>query len=185
MKKWLVSLIFLGVVLLCIIGCVWNALRVEYKYDLMYNAEPVASKILYDYILTDLEMTPREIEEFARISPESVRAFEYDLNGDGTKETIGVVYSTYYYGSIDGYHLFVLQNRNDTYKDISSVSIEPIAGDLVILSKKKNGYYKLFVTKRSVCEYNPQKTYFVYAYTLDIVRFIRTRLFLWSMDFKK
>ncbi len=185
MKKWLVSLIFLAVALLCILGCVRNAFRVEYQYDLMDNSNPVANKILYNYVLTDIDMTPKEIEEIARITPESVRAFEYDLNGDGTKEVIGVVYSTYYYGSIDGYHLFVLQKQNGTYKDISMVSIEPIAGDLVILKKKKNDYYKLFVTKRSVCEYNPQKTYFVYAYTLDIVRFIRARLFLWSMDFKK
>lgn len=185
MKKWLVSLIFLVIALLCIIVCVLNAFRVEYQYDLIENSEPVASKILYNYVLTDVDMTPKEIEEIARITPERVNAFEYDLNSDGIKEVIGVVYSTYYYGSIDGYHLFVLQKQNETYKDVSSVSIEPIAGNLVILKKKKNGYYKLFVTKRNVCEYNPQKTYFVYAYTLDVVRFIRARLFLWSMVFKK
>ena len=112
MKKGIVSLIFLAVALLCIIGCVRNAFRVEYQYDLMDNSDPVANKILYNYVLTDIDMTPKEIEEITRITPESIRAFEYDLNEDGTKEVIGVVYSTYFYVSIDGYHLFVLQKQN-------------------------------------------------------------------------
>lgn len=178
MKKWLVSLIFLVVALFCNMGCVGHAFSVEYQYNLMDNSEPAASKILYDYVLNNINMPPKEIEEMTGITPESVNAFEYDLNGDGTNEIIGIVYSTYYYGSVDGYHLFVLQKQNETYKNISMVSIEPMAGDLVILKKKKNGYHRLFVTKRCVCEYNPKVKFFEYAYTLDIVRFIRAKWFL-------
>ena len=34
-------------------------------------------------------MTPAEIKDFARIEPQSVMAFEVDLNDDGEKEIVG------------------------------------------------------------------------------------------------
>ena len=111
----------------------------KYKYNLSKNSEPVASKILYDYILRQERMSPAEIEIFANITPERVSAFEYDLNGDGTKEVIGITYSTYYYGTA-GYSLFILQKKGNTYNDLTSIlNCEPIL-PIKILKSRTNGY---------------------------------------------
>lgn len=84
-------------------------------------------------------MTPAGIKDFARIEPQSVRAFEIDLNDDGEKEIVGMVYSTLYLGTA-GYSLFILQLQNDEYKNIAYVlNIEP-QKELKILNAKTNGY---------------------------------------------
>ena len=88
------------------------------------KSEPEANKILYEYVLKTQNKTPEEIKNFARITPESVRAFEFDLNNDGTNEIVGVVYSTLYLGTA-GYNLFILQKQPDGYKDISFSNFEP------------------------------------------------------------
>ena len=96
-------------------------------------------KILYEYVLQEQKMTPAEIKDFARIEPQSVRAFEVDLNDDGENEIVGVVYSTFYLGTA-GYSMFILQLQNDEYKNIAYVlNIEP-QKELKILNAKTNGY---------------------------------------------
>ena len=103
------------------------------------ESEKQAGKILYEYILQEQNMTPAEIKDFARIEPQSVRAFEIDLNDDGEKEIVGMVYSTLYLGTA-GYSLFILQLQNDEYKNIAYVlNIEP-QKELKILNAKTNGY---------------------------------------------
>lgn len=66
-----------------------------------------ASKILYEYVLKSQNMSPVEIKDLVGIKPKSAKAFEVDLNEDGIKEIIGLVYSTFYWGSA-GYSLFIL-----------------------------------------------------------------------------
>ena len=91
------------------------------------------------YVLKELSKTPEEAKDFARIEPETVKAFEVDLNDDGEKEIVGVVYSTFYLGTA-GYSLFILQLQNGEYKNIAYVlSIEP-QNELKILNAKTNGY---------------------------------------------
>ena len=86
-------------------------------------------------------MTPAEIKNFARIEPQSVRAFEIDLNDDGEKEIVGMVYSTLYLGTA-GYSLFILQKQQSGYKDISILVFEP-QRNVYILKNKTNGYHDI------------------------------------------
>ena len=64
----------------------------SYKKLDFLNGEsaPQSNKILYEYVLQEQNMTPERIKDFARIEPQSVKAFEVDLNDDGTKEILGV-----------------------------------------------------------------------------------------------
>ena len=105
------------------------------------ESDKQAGKILYEYILQEQNMTPAEIKDFARIEPQSVRAFEIDLNDDGEKEIVGMVYSTLYLGTA-GYSLFILQKQQSGYKDISILVFEP-QKKVYILKNKTNGYHDI------------------------------------------
>ncbi len=113
----------------------------SYKKLDFLNGEsvPQTNKILYEYVLKEQNMTPEEIKDFARIKPQSVKAFEVDLNDDGTKEILGVVYSTLYMGTAR-YSLFILQLQDGEYKNLAYLlNLEPQKG-LKILNAKTNGY---------------------------------------------
>lgn len=89
-------------------------------------------------------MSPVEIKDLAGIEPKSARAFEVDLNEDGINEIIGLVYSTFYWGTA-GYSLFILQKQPNGYKDISTLVFEP--QEIVdIRSEKTNGYHDIKLT---------------------------------------
>ena len=105
------------------------------------ESDKQAGKILYEYILQEQNMTPAEIKDFARIEPQSVRAFEVDLNDDGEKEIVGMVYSTFYLGTA-GYSLFILQKQHSGYKNISILVFEP-QRKVYILKTKTNGYHDI------------------------------------------
>ena len=105
------------------------------------ESDKQAGKILYEYILQEQNMTPAEIKDFARIEPQSVRAFEVDLNDDGEKEIVGMVYSTFYLGTA-GYSLFILQKQQSWYKNISILVFEP-QKKVYILKNKTNGYHDI------------------------------------------
>ena len=105
------------------------------------ESDKQAGKILYEYVLKELNKTPEEAKEFARIEPQSVRAFEIDLNDDGEKEIVGMVYSTLYLGTA-GYSLFILQKQQSGYKDISILVFEP-QKKVYILKNKTNGYHDI------------------------------------------
>lgn len=108
------------------------------------KSDPHASKILYEYVLKSQNMSPVEIKDLVGIKPKSAKAFEVDLNEDGIKEIIGLVYSTFYWGSA-GYSLFILQKQPNGYKDISTLVFEP--QEIVeIRSKKTNGYHDIKLT---------------------------------------
>ena len=105
------------------------------------ESDKQAGKILYEYVLKELNKTPEEAKEFARIEPETVKAFEVDLNDDGEKEIVGVVYSTFYLGTA-GYSLFILQKQHSGYKNISILVFEP-QRKVCILKTKTNGYHDI------------------------------------------
>ena len=105
------------------------------------ESDKQAGKILYEYVLKELNKTPEEAKDFARIEPQSVRAFEIDLNDDGEKEIVGMVYSTLYLGTA-GYSLFILQKQQSEYKDISILVFEP-QKKVYILKNKTNGYHDI------------------------------------------
>ena len=117
------------------------------------DSDAAANKILYEYVLKEENMTPKEIEEFARITPESTKAFQVDLNDDGINEIVGLVYSTLYWGTA-GFSLLILQKQPDGYKDISLLIFEPQKG-IDIKINKTNGYYdlKLFGSNHDGVQY--------------------------------
>ncbi len=105
------------------------------------ESDKQAGKILYEYVLKELNKTPEEAKDFARIEPETVKAFEVDLNDDGEKEIVGMVYSTLYLGTA-GYSLFILQKQHSGYKNISILVFEP-QRKVYILKTKTNGYHDI------------------------------------------
>ena len=110
------------------------------EYDFSKQSQNQASKILYKYILKDLNKTPKEAQDFANITPKTVNAFETDLNGDGKKEIIGVVFSTYYWGTA-GYSLFILEKNNNNYQNIAKYMINIETNmKFYVLPYKTNGY---------------------------------------------
>ena len=123
------------------------------EYDFSKQSQTKASKILYKFVLKELNKTPREAQDFANITPKTVSAFETDLNGDGKKEIIGVVFSTYY-SCTEGFKLFILEQQNNiTYVDLSGVYFLPnekihINNNIInnykeIEAKCYNNYYRL------------------------------------------
>ena len=71
-------------------------------------------------------LKPKQVKYYiANITPKTVSAFETDLNGDGKKEIIGVVFSTYY-SCTEGFKLFILEQQNNIeYIDLSDIHILP------------------------------------------------------------
>lgn len=134
------------------------------EYDFSKQSQTKASKILYKYILKNLNKTPKEAQDFANITPKTISAFETDLNGDGKKEIMGVVFSTYYWGTA-GYSLFILEENSNNYQNIAYLlNFEP-SKEIYILNKKTNKYkdiqfygsnaqnFKSFIVKFNKHEY--------------------------------
>lgn len=133
-KVFLTSIITLLLVQSCNAFCTYK--KFNFNED---KTDPRSSKILYEYVLKKENKTPSEIKEIAGIEPESARAIAVDLNDDGTKEIIGLVYSTFYWGTA-GYSLFILQKQPYGYKNITYVlNFEP-QKNFYVLKTKTNGY---------------------------------------------
>ncbi len=130
------------------------ALGIYKDLNLLNNSEPKANKILYEFVLKDLGMSSEEIKKLADIDMNSVKALEIDLNDDGTKEIIGVVYSTMYWGTA-GYSLFILQSIAGKYKNIAYlINFEP-QKEVSILNKKTNGYRDIKLFGSSAYRFKP------------------------------
>ena len=121
-KIWILFLIFLFIT--CpVLGCpVTKNQPITHpdgtiEYDFSKQSQTKARKILYKFVLKELNKTPRKAQDFANITPKTVSAFETDLNGDGKKEIIGVVFSTYYWGTA-GYSFFLDIFCNGSFKNI-------------------------------------------------------------------
>ena len=126
-KIWILFLIFLFIT--CpVLGCPITKNKPithpdgTIEYDFSKQSQPKASKILYKFVLKELNKTPKEAQDFANITPKAVNAFETDLNDDGKKEVIGVVFSTYYWGTA-GSSLFILEEKNNNYQNIAKYMI--------------------------------------------------------------
>lgn len=120
------------------------------EYDFSRQSQFRASRILYKYIQNDLNKTPKELKDFANITPKSVRAFETDLNGDNQNEVIGVVYSTYYWGT-SGYSLFIINNEG---RNIANANFEP-SKLFYVLSSISNGYKDIKLYNSSTFNFKP------------------------------
>lgn len=111
------------------------------EYDLSTQSQTKARKILYDYVLKDLNKTPEEAKNIANITPENVNAFETDLNNDGNKEIIGVVYSTMYWG-VFGYSLFILEKKDDNYNNLTNLTINFEPKEKIYIQNTETNNYK-------------------------------------------
>ena len=136
MKKFVLLLLSIFLFIQPTLAC-----NVQKTLDLQKGSEPQANKVLYEYILDSLKMTPEQVKEFANIDLESIKAYEVDLNADGENEVIGVCYSTLYWGTA-GYHLFVLYKNSGQYEDISLIVFEPQT-NVVILQDKDNNFSRI------------------------------------------
>lgn len=108
------------------------------EYNFSKQSQVKASKILYKFVLKELNKTPKEAQDFANITPKTVSAFEIDLNGDGKKEIIGIVFSAYYWGTA-GHSLFILEEKGNTYQNIAyCLNFEPLNKFYVLNNKTYN-----------------------------------------------
>lgn len=131
-------MIFILLVVFLVLGICW--IHTSFiRLDLMNKSDIEASHILYNYILKENSMTFSELEKFANINMSVIKAHKVDLNDDGVMEIVGVVYSPIYLGT-EGYDLFILQKKEDSYEQISNfVNFEPLA-PVYILPFKTEGY---------------------------------------------
>jgi len=84
-----------------------------------------ARKILYDYILKYLDINAKEALSQYNISENSSYAFSIDLDDDGIKEIVGIMFASCFSGTA-GNQMFILQKQNNQYVDInSSISLQP------------------------------------------------------------
>jgi len=109
------------------------------------NVITKSDEILYKYFLNEFDLTPEKAKNLFNITPDVVETFEVDLNDDGTNEIIGVIHSTFCWGTM-GYSIFILQkNNNGTYSDLSFMinfeSLKPV----YILKSKTNGYHDIML----------------------------------------
>lgn len=149
MKKFVLLLLSIFLFIQPTLAC-----NVQKTLDLQKGSEPQANKVLYEYILDSLKMTPEQVKEFANIDFESVKAYEVDLNADGENEVIGVCYSTLYWGTA-GYHLFILHKNSSRYEDIAyMLNFEPNKC-FQVLESKHNGYYDIKFYGSSAYDFKP------------------------------
>lgn len=140
MKKWFVILEILLFILF--IGCffLYNTTVVQIL-DIENKSEPAASKILYDFVMNELEDSSKK---YAEITLGRTHAYEIDLNNDGVNEVIGVVLSPYYCTD-KNCSLFILKKDTNIYKNI--VSDIKFSGKIFVKRHLTNGYkdIELFV----------------------------------------
>jgi len=180
MKKLQYVLIALTIIFLgTIFGIMFN-FAPEYTYDLSKNSEPEANKILYEYEYQEINsfLDSKELKDEFRqeFTLNSVQAFSYDLNNDGTDEILGYALSRHTIGSKGITGFVILQKNKNGYKDISPILFYPYRGNVVILKSKHKGYNKIFLENRFGIQYNSKTGYYEWAYTLDIIDYIRAHL---------
>ena len=132
MRKIIILMLF---ILLCLFK------KADNKIDLFTTSNPQAAKLLYEFVLKDMEISQEKAKEVFEYDKSDVYAIFYDLNSDGVNEIIGYIYSPYFY-CLQGYELFILSKDNNLYKRISYVHFFP-EGKLYILNSKTNEYHDL------------------------------------------
>jgi len=127
--------------------------------DVENNSQPNAGKILFDYVMDELDDSGKN---HAEVTLGRSHAYEIDLNSDGINEIIGVVLSPYYCTS-ENCTLFILQKQNDKYKSI--VSNLNFSGKIVVKRHLTNGYkdIELYVPNvKSGLQFKNGKYYWAY-----------------------
>ena len=157
MKKFIlfaIILCFLSGIVICQLNKPKTNSDGTIEYNFLKQSQIISKLILYNYVLKDLNKTPKELKEFANITLKSVKAFSYDLNDDGEKEIIGVVYSSYYWGTA-GYSLFILEKS----KNIADLNFEPLK-EFYILTDKTQGYKDIKLYGSSAYNFKPMTARF-------------------------
>ena len=117
------------------------------------TSDKEASKILYEYCLSESNLTPEKAYEFFGYKLSDARAVFYDLNSDGIDEIIGYISAPYFWCR-EGMSLFILQKNNNCYNDsLGSFNFYPENG-VKILDTKTGGYYdfEMFFTRINFTE---------------------------------
>lgn len=141
----------------------------EKKIDLFSMSNPQASKILYEFELKDINITPEKAYEVFGFKESDVYAFFYDLNSDGENEIIGYIYAPYSWCR-DGWALKILKKEKNGYKEISMVKTSLDKG-FYILDTKTAGFSDLRVFPGMeevvrIAKYNSKRQYYEYFFLI-------------------
>lgn len=146
MKKVIFSVLVIIVVILCSFAVLCfqspktlpdGTIEIDFMKD---RPNWLASRILYNYVLKEVKMSPKEAKD-ANIVPSAVKAYFVDLNDDGKKEIIGYVGSGLYLSS-EGFDVFILQRSGKYYSNLSGVKFLPNK-TLFVLSSKVNDFREI------------------------------------------
>lgn len=126
-----------------------------------------ASRLLYEFELKELSLTPQKAKELFNFTGDDVRAVFYDLNSDGVSEIIGYINVSAFWSS-DGMALIILKKENGNYKNISWLNTAPSMG-IYVLDAKTSGFknLKVFPTKNYVtriAKYNQKQQCYEYFF---------------------
>lgn len=109
--------------------------------DVIYldkKSDKNASKILYEYALKEVNMTPQKAYEAFGYRLSDVKAVFYDLNSDGVDEIVGYIDSVVY-SCVEGTRLFILKKENNQLLGLSNLNFCPESG-VYILDTKSNDF---------------------------------------------
>ncbi|MBD5401414.1 hypothetical protein HDR58_01250 [bacterium] len=130
------------------------------EYNFLKQKQVKPSKILYRFVLKELGKTPKEAQDLANIKLKTVSAFETDLNDDGKKEIIGIIFSTYYSGTA-GTSLFILEKQNNVYQNIAKYMINIETNkNFYVLPNKTNGYKDIIFYSSSAFDFKSMRAKF-------------------------
>lgn len=114
--------------------------------DVIYldkQSDKNAAKILYEYALKEVNMTPQKAYEAFGYRLSDIKAVFYDLNSDGVDEIIGYIAVPSSY-SQDGACLYILKKDRMAYMNICMVNTHPWKG-IWVLDSITNGFRNIRV----------------------------------------
>lgn len=129
-----------------------------------------ASKILYEYNLSELNLTPEKVYEAFGYKLSDVRAVFYDLNSDGVDEVIGYINSSYETCAA-GAAITILKKEKGFFSTLAKFHFYPHSG-VSIIDSKNDGYFdlKMYYTKIQLEEKPKLRIVKIYN-TLGLVRY--------------
>ncbi len=155
MKKAIFSVLVIIVVMFCsfAVHCFQSpktlpdgTIEIDFMKD---RPNWLASRILYNYVLKEVKMSPKEAKD-ANIVPSAVKAYFVDLNDDGKKEIIGIVNSSFYIGSA-GHSLIVMEGNFSALKDITLYLSFAPQDKFYVSTNKTSGYRDIKYTFSHSC----------------------------------
>lgn len=139
MKKIILLILFIFLTLPCIAE---EVIYLDKKWD------KEALKILYEFVLDDIGMSPQNAYNAFGYELSAVRATFYDLNSDGKNEIVGYINVSSSYCE-DGADFYILKKNNNKYEDISSIHFL-LSNGVQVYDSMTNGFYDIgvLVTKQ-------------------------------------